>query len=549
MSNFNLSKGLWFVPLGGAGEIGMNLNLYGCDDHWIMVDLGVSFEDTAIPGVDVILPDPSFIEDRKDKLLGIILTHAHEDHLGAVPYLWTKFECPVYATPFAATFLGHKLKETALEDVVPVTEVPLSGGLDLGPFSIDFITLTHSIPEPNALAIRTDHGNVLHTGDWKFDDDPLIGEGTDFQALQEFGEEGVQALIGDSTNALTEGESGSEADVRESLSKLFSELTGRIAVGCFASNVARLESIAVAAEENGRHVALAGRSLWRMVDTAKKTGYLTDTAVFYEADEASYLPRDKVVYICTGSQGEPRAALTRIAFGQHPHVALEEGDTVVFSSRTIPGNEQSIFRLYNQFARDGVQVITSDDWFVHVSGHPARDEVRRMYQIVRPKTAIPVHGERRHLEAHAKLAKECQVSRALVIENGAAVKLGPEDPHVRGEVFTGRMALEGIEPLSYGDPVFKDRKRVAFNGSVLVSVVLNGEGLAAPPDLTVIGILPPGQATEQSLQMGVKKALGKLKPKELKQDGAIEDAVRSALRPVFKPTGRRPLTTVHITRI
>jgi ribonuclease J len=385
-----LNKGLWFVPLGGSGEIGMNLNLYACDDQWLMVDLGVTFGDDSIPGVDVVMPDPSFIAERKDKLLGLVLTHAHEDHLGAVCYLWPYLQCPVYATPFAAEFLKRKLMETGLQDIVPLTIIPLGGRLELGSFDIEFITLTHSIPEPNALAIRTPYGNVMHTGDWKFDPDPLIGETTDFSTLQTFGDEGVLAMVADSTNVFSEGDAGSEGDVAVALTELIGKLKGRVAVGCFASNFARVESIARAAEANDRHVCLVGASLWRVTETARKTGYLSDDITLYEAEDAAHLPNDKVLYICTGSQGEARAALSRIAFNNHRDVTLEEGDTVVFSSRVIPGNEKSIFKLQNQLARLGVEIITAKDAPIHVSGHPARDEMRRMYGLIRPHTAIPV---------------------------------------------------------------------------------------------------------------------------------------------------------------
>ena len=430
-----LDQGLWFVPLGGSGEIGMNLNLYGCDDQWIMVDLGVTFGDESIPGVDVVMPDPDFIAERKDKLLAIVLTHAHEDHLGAVAYLWDRLECPVYATPFTAEFLRRKLPETGIDKLVELIEVPLGGKLNIGPFDLEYITLTHSIPEPNALAIRTPHGTVMHTGDWKFDPDPLIGEVTDFTALEALGDEGVLAMVGDSTNVFSEGEAGSEADVREALTEVIGKCTGRVAVGCFASNLARVESIARAAEANGRHVSLAGASLWRVTATARQTGYLVDDIIFYEAEDAAHLPGDKVLYICTGSQGEPRAALNRIAFGSHRDVGLEEGDTVIFSSRIIPGNEKAILKLQNQLARMGVEIITARDAPIHVSGHPARDEMRKMYQMIRPHTAIPVHGEHLHMRAHAALAKECQVPQALLVENGSTVRLAPGDPVVAGEGF------------------------------------------------------------------------------------------------------------------
>lgn len=547
-----LDQGLWFVPLGGSGEIGMNLNLYGCDDQWIMVDLGVTFGDESIPGVDVVMPDPDFIAERKDKLLAIVLTHAHEDHLGAVAYLWDRLECPVYATPFTAEFLRRKLPETGIDKLVELIEVPLGGKLNIGPFDLEYITLTHSIPEPNALAIRTPHGTVMHTGDWKFDPDPLIGEVTDFTALEALGDEGVLAMVGDSTNVFSEGEAGSEADVREALTEVIGKCTGRVAVGCFASNLARVESIARAAEANGRHVSLAGASLWRVTATARQTGYLADDIIFYEAEDAAHLPGDKVLYICTGSQGEPRAALNRIAFGSHRDVGLEEGDTVIFSSRIIPGNEKAILKLQNQLARMGVEIITARDAPIHVSGHPARDEMRKMYQMIRPHTAIPVHGEHLHMRAHAALAKECQVPQALLVENGSTVRLAPGDPVVAGEVWAGRMSWEGDRAVPFWDPMLRDRKKIFFNGSVVVSLVLEDDGrLAADAEVSVLGIPDPlADDGPTALAEEIESAVERMRGKSRRDDDAVEEAVRRCVRRLFSmEQSRKPLTRLHIARV
>ncbi|MDG2321431.1 MAG: ribonuclease J [Rhodospirillaceae bacterium] len=547
-----LDQGLWFVPLGGSGEIGMNLNLYGCDDQWIMVDLGVTFGDESIPGVDVVMPDPDFIAERKDKLLAIVLTHAHEDHLGAVAYLWHRLECPVYATPFTAEFLRRKLPETGIDKLVELIEVPLGGKLNIGPFDLEYITLTHSIPEPNALAIRTSHGTVMHTGDWKFDPDPLIGEVTDFTALEALGDEGVLAMVGDSTNVFSEGEAGSEADVREALTEVIGKCTGRVAVGCFASNLARVESIARAAEANGRHVSLAGASLWRVTATARQTGYLADDIIFYEAEDAAHLPGDKVLYICTGSQGEPRAALNRIAFGSHRDVGLEEGDTVIFSSRIIPGNEKAILKLQNQLARMGVEIITARDAPIHVSGHPGRDEMRKMYQMIRPHTAIPVHGEHLHMRAHAALAKECQVPQALLVENGSTVRLAPGDPVVAGEVWAGRMSWEGDRAVPFWDPMLRDRKKIFFNGSVVVSLVLEDDGrLAADAEVSVLGIPDPlADGGPTALAEEIESAVERMRGKSRRDDDAVEEAVRRCVRRLFSmEQSRKPLTRLHIARV
>ena len=551
-SNFpkGLDQGLWFVPLGGSGEIGMNLNLYACDGKWLMVDLGVTFGDETIPGLDVVMADPSFIVERREKLAGLIVTHAHEDHVGAVAHLWPQLKCPVYTTPFCAAFLEYKLKEAGLQGQVPVTIVPLGGRADIGPFSVDFITLTHSIPEPNALAIRTRHGTIFHTGDWKFDPNPMIGQPTDFAALNAIGDEGVLALIGDSTNVFSEGEAGSEGDVRESLIGLFARFTGRIAVGCFASNLARLESIYRAAEANGRHVSLVGQSLWRIAETARRTGYLADDLRFYEASDAAHLPRDKVLYICTGSQGEGRAALMRIASGQHQDVSLEEGDVVVFSSRVIPGNEKAIAKVQNHLAKLGVEVVTTRDHFIHVSGHPARDELRRMYQMIRPQIAIPVHGEAMHMRAHAALAKECQVPHTVLVENGAAVKFENGKARVAGTVWSGRLAWEDGAVVPFASPMLRDRKRMFYEGAVVATVVLDEDGeLLGEPQVAVLGMADPlVEEADYGWDYILTNAVNRLPKKARRDDDAVEEVVKSGVRKAFAPK-RKPVVKVHVVRV
>ncbi|TAN66033.1 MAG: ribonuclease J, partial [Magnetospirillum sp.] len=368
-----MSGSLYFLPLGGVGEIGMNLGLYGYAGKWLMVDLGVSFGDDSMPMIDVVMPDPAWIEARRDDLVGLVITHAHEDHLGAVPYLWPRLECPVFAGPFAGAVLANKLHEAGLSSRVPLTLVAPGERFSLGPFDLEMVGLTHSTPDSRALAIHTPAGTVLHTGDWKFDPDPLVGGVSDKDSLRRLGKEGVLALVGDSTNVFSKGEAGSEAEVRASLTGLFAELSGRIAVSCFATNVARVESIALAALANDRSASLVGRSLWRIEKAARAVGFLDGVPPFLKDHDAAHLPEDKVVYICTGSQGEPRAALAHIAQAEHPHVSLGPGDTCVFSSRIIPGNEKSIFRIQNLLAKRGVAVVTEKDRFIHVSGHPARE--------------------------------------------------------------------------------------------------------------------------------------------------------------------------------
>ncbi len=546
---------LHFLALGGSGEIGMNLNLYGHAGKWLMIDLGITFADDSQPALDVIMPDISFIENEKEraKLVGLVLTHAHEDHLGAVPYLWDRLRCPVYATPFTAAVLRRKLKENSVGFDVPITEVPLSGRFKVGPFDLELITLTHSIPEPNAIAIRTKAGTVLHTGDWKLDDTPLVGDVTDEVALRRLGDEGVLAMVCDSTNAMREGTSGSEGAVRESLVDLVGRFKNRVAVACFASNVARLETMAAVAAKHDRRAALIGRSMWRMQDAARATGYLADTPEFVSEHDAGYLPRDKVVLICTGSQGEPRAALSRIVADTHPHIVLEKGDAVIFSSRIIPGNEREIGKLQNQLVKRGVEVVTENDHFVHVSGHPARDELAQMYQWVRPRIAVPVHGELRHLTAHAELARSCQVPEAVEPANGQVIRLAPGPAKVVATVKSGRLALDGTTVRPLDSPVLRDRHRLMYNGAAVATVVLDAKGkLMATPSVSARGLLDPEseQAELRSIADAIESAIEKLSKPDRKDDEAVAEAARRAVRREIKELrGHKPVTDIHVVRI
>ncbi len=546
---------LLFVPLGGAGEIGMNLNLYGYgppgDETWVMVDLGVTFSDGELPGVDVILPDPAFIVEKRENLAGLVLTHAHEDHIGAVQYLWPRLKCPVYATPFTLSVLRRKLAETDFLDAMDIIEVPLGGQFEIGPFRMDLITLTHSIPEPNAIAITTPAGTVMHTGDWKFDPDPVIGPAADEEALKRFGDAGVLAIVCDSTNVFTPGESGSEADIYENLSALIAECEGKVAVACFATNVARLETIARAARANGRDVVLAGRSLRRITDAARENGYLEDVPAFLAEEDAGYLPDDKALIICTGSQGEPRAALSRIAAGDHRRIALGHGDTVIFSSRQIPGNEPAISRLQDQLVRKGVKVVTAKDRMIHVSGHPARDELARMYQHVRPKIAVPVHGELRHLVAHADLARQCQVPEAFVIENGMALKLGPGEPGIVDNVPSGRLAVNGNRVVDTDGEAVRGRIRVMWNGFAVVTIAVGAKGLNAEPEISTSGLFDEDDDPAlDGVRLAVREALAKLSPKALKDDELVVETARIAARRAFRlAVDKRPVTRVHLVRL
>ncbi|HUK59269.1 MAG TPA: ribonuclease J [Stellaceae bacterium] len=541
---------LSFLALGGVGEIGMNMSLYGFAGQWLMIDCGITFADGTMPGIDVLMADPAFIEERRDRLAGLVATHAHEDHIGAIPYLWPRLKCPVYATPFTAAVLRLKLAEAGLENEVPIIEVPLSGKFTVGPFELELLTLTHSIPEPNAVIVRTKLGAVLHTGDWKFDPEPTLGLPYDMAALERLGASGVLAMICDSTNAMRPGNSGSESAVRDALVDLVGRCENRVAIACFASNVARLQSAAAAAAAHDRHAALVGRSLWRIDRAARETGYLADVPPFLTEEEAAYLPRDKVLLLCTGSQGEPRSALARIADDEHAHIVLEPGDTVIFSSRVIPGNERAIGRLQNALVLGGVEIVTEHDHFVHVSGHPAQDELTEMYRAVKPAIAVPVHGEARHLLAQARLAEACGVRQTIVTRNGEVIRLAPAPAGVVGQVPTGRLAADGNALLDTAGETLKNRQRMTFNGAALATVVLDRAGnIAVPPKVTIQGLAGEDEAA-QDLSDAVAEAVGRLQPRERREDAAVHEAARVAVRRFIRARhGKRPVTEVHVVRL
>ena len=544
---------LYFVPLGGAGEIGMNMNLYGFGGKWLMVDLGVTFGDDSMPMIDVVMPDPAWIEERADDLVGLVLTHAHEDHLGAVHYLWPRLRCPVYATPFAAALLKGKLHEVGLHNTVPVHVMAPGSRFDVGPFDVEMVAMTHSIPEPTTLAIRTPAGTVVHTGDWKLDPDPLISGPADLDALRRIGKEGVLAVVGDSTNVFTRGHSGSEAEVRANLFELLGRFQGRIAIGCFATNVARVESIALAAEAHGRSVALVGRSLWRIEKAARELGYLKGVAPFLSEQEAQHVPADKIVYICTGSQGEPRAALARIAANDHPFVKLGKGDTVLFSSRVIPGNEKSIFRVQNALVRLGCEVITDREEFIHVSGHPAREELETLLELTRPQMVVPVHGEARHVREHCALARDLGIEKTITIEDGAMVRLFPEGPEVVDHVPTGRLAQDGPRLIRLDSEILRDRRRMVFNGSAVCTVVVDRKGkLVTDPQVTALGLLDADHFAEEhdTVVEAARDAFEDLPLSARLDDGVAQEAVRRAVRRTLKEMlGHKPVTTVHLVRV
>jgi ribonuclease J len=551
---------LVFLPLGGSNEIGMNFNLYGYGPphrrKWIVVDLGVTFGDQTTPGVEIILPDPSFIEEHADDILGIVLTHAHEDHIGAVAWLWPRLKAPLYATPFTAFLLREKLREKGLLDEARITIVPLSGSITLGPFEMSLITLTHSIPEPNAVAIRTPLGTILHTGDWKIDPDPLTGEATDQDAIRKLGDEGILAMVCDSTNVFVDGEAGSEATVREVLGELIGTLKGKIAAACFASNVARMDSIIRAAEANDRRVCLVGRSMIRMSAAAKSVGLLAGIKPFITDHDAGHFPENKVLYLCTGSQGEVRAALSRIAEGTHSHVSLGQGDACVFSSRIIPGNEIPIRNLQNKLADRGVRLFTERDHpGLHVSGHPCRDELKQMYQWARPQIAVPTHGERRHLLEHVNLARDLQVPQALAPRNGDMVRLAPGRAMIIDEVPAGRLYVDGGMVTPENGEALKERRHAAFNGVLTVAVALDHKGrIASGPQVRALGL--PGEEgydLEEALDdlaAEAETALKRLSGPDRDDDHTVEQALSRALKKAaYRIWERRPVVETTVLRV
>ncbi|HWA79780.1 MAG TPA: ribonuclease J [Acetobacteraceae bacterium] len=544
------SPDLAFLPLGGTGEIGMNLNLYRCAGQWLAVDCGIGFGSAENPEAEIMLPDPGFIAARRDALLGLVITHAHEDHVGAVPWLWRELRCPVYATPFAAAVLNRKLGEAGLLGEVKLTIVPPGGRFALGPFALQFLRVAHSIPEAQALVIRTPFGTLLHTGDWKLDPSPLIGPPTDEAAFAALGSEGVLAMICDSTNAMVEGHSGSEADVRRTLAALVRDLPGRVAVTCFASNVARVESVALAARAAGRTVAVAGRSLRNIEAAARECGYLKTLPPFLSEDAANEIPDERLVLLVSGSQGEPRSALSRIAADTHPRLALGEGDTVVFSSRVIPGNERAIGTVQDNLVRRGVRLMTDSDHMVHVSGHPARDELRKLYRLVKPRFAVPVHGEWRHLTAHAGLAQELGI-RPILLEDGEILGLVPGEPEVIDSAPVGRLVLDGTRLVPLQGSVMAARRRMLGNGAVIGSLAVDRAGrILGEPQISAPGLLEEGDPEVAELEDSFAAALGDL-PAELRRDDeALTEAARAALRRVLaRRYGKRPLVDVHLLRV
>ena len=548
---------LIFCPLGGSGEIGMNMNLfaYGKEDNqkWIIVDMGVTFADDTIPGVDLIMPDPGFIIEKKNDLLGIVLTHAHEDHIGAVAHIWPELKCKLYATPFTAALLIEKFKEKKIDISSFLKIVPLNSQIKLGAFEIDFVTLTHSILEPNGLCIKTPLGTILHTGDWKIDPNPLIGNKIDEEKLKKIGNSGVSTMICDSTNIFSPGRAGSESDVRDSLLSIMEIKTKRILVTSFASNVARMESIFYCAKKTGRSICLVGRSMHRIYKAAKKCGYLKGLIEPLEPRDAKKISKNKILYLATGSQGEPMGAMNRIVNNSHSDVFLEEGDCVIFSSKIIPGNEKKLYNLQNQIVKNNIEIISEENAFVHVSGHPNRDDLKDMYKWVKPKSIIPVHGEHRHMQEHVSFAKEMQIPKTLLIENGDIIKLLPGDtPKIIDKAPSGRVYLDGSVNVETDSQSIKDRKNLSINGYLEITILVSNNGKIKKPIISFRGI-PENQNNEPFIFDMEDEIFNICKTFSLEsknqQKNLIETIKQNCRRIVREKTGKKPFTNINIARI
>jgi len=547
-----------FCPLGGSGEIGMNMNLfaYGNPENrkWIIVDIGVTFADDTIPGIDLIYPDPGFIVDKKNDLLGLVLTHAHEDHIGAIAHIWPKLQCDIYATPFTSVLINEKFKEKKIDLGKKLKIVQLNGNITLGPFKIEFVTLTHSILEPNGLSIETPAGTILHTGDWKIDPNPLIGEKINEKKLKKIGEQGILAMICDSTNVFSPGRAGSELDVRNSLLKIMEKKNKRIIVTSFASNVARMESIFYCAEKTGRDISLVGRSMHRIYKAAKQCGYLKNLVKPIELREAKKRERKKILYLCTGSQGEPNGAMMRVSSNLHPEVFIEKDDTVIFSSKIIPGNEKKLYKLHNQLVKNGVDVVSEENEFVHVSGHPNREDLKDMYNWVKPKSVIPVHGEHRHMIEHISFAKEMQVQYPVQVENGDIVQLYPgNEPKVVDKAPVGRMYVDGKISVGEDSQSLKERINISYNGILEITVLINNYGsVVKKPIISFRGIPSNGESSNFvfELEDKIMKVCKTFSLNNSKQEQNLIESLKTNCRKTVKEkTGKRPFTNINLIRI
>ena len=548
---------LLFCPLGGSGEIGGNMNLYSYgkkdDQKWIIVDMGVSFADDSVPGIDLIMPDAGFIIDKKDDLLGIVLTHAHEDHIGAVAHIWPYLKCKMYATPFTAALILGKFKEKKIDISSYLEVVALNSKIKLGNFEIDFVTLTHSILEPNGLSIKTPLGTVLHTGDWKIDPNPLIGSQIDEQKLKSIGNNGVSAMICDSTNIFSPGRAGSESDVRDSLLRIMEIKTNRILVTSFASNVARMESIFYCAKKLGRNICLVGRSMQRIYKAAKQCGYLQGLIEPLEPRDAKKVTKNKILYLATGSQGEPMGAMNRIINGIHPDVNLESGDCVIFSSKIIPGNEKKLYHLQNLIVKNKMEMISEENAFVHVSGHPNRDDLKDMYKWVKPQCVIPVHGEHRHMAEHVSFAKEMQVPKTLLIENGDIIKILPGNkPEIIDKAPSGKVYLDGNLGVDSDSQSIKERRNISINGYLEITLIVSNNGKIKKPIISFKGI--PENAENENFIFDMEDEIFSIcrtfSLESKNQEKNLIETIKQNCRKIIKEkTGKKPFTNINIARI
>jgi len=552
-----MKEELLFCPLGGSGEIGANMNLYSYgskeNQKWIIVDMGVTFADDSFPGIDLIYADPGFIQDKKKDLLGIVLTHAHEDHIGAVAHIWPKLNCSIYATPFTAALITEKFKEKKIDISKKLKIVPLSTKINLGPFEIDFIALTHSILEPNGLCITTPVGTILHTGDWKVDRNPLVGENIDEKKLKALGKKDIIAMICDSTNIFSEGRSGSELEVRKSLLNIMENKKKRIMVTSFASNVARMETIFYCAKKTGRNISLVGRSMHRIYKAARQCGYLQNLIEPLDPRDAKKVSRNKIIYLCTGSQGEPMGATNRIVNGIHPDVYLEADDTIIFSSKIIPGNEKKLYQLQNKITKNNVEIITEENAFVHVSGHPNRDELKEMYEWVKPKCIIPVHGEHRHMKEHVKFAKEMKIPQTLLIENGDIVRIAPGNiPSIVDKAPNGKIYLDGNMPVYEDSQSIKERKNLSLNGYLEITLIIGNNGNIRKPVISLRGV--PETELEESFIFDIEDEINDICrsfsiQNRNQEKNLIEIIKKNCKKIVREKTGKKPFTNINIARI
>ena len=543
--------------MGGAKEIGMNFNLYHYKGKWLIVDMGAGFADDYYPGIDMIVPDISFLNDKIKDIVGLVLTHAHEDHIGSVQYLWEELRCPIYATKFTCNFLKLRLADADFKTKIKLNEVAESSTFNLDPFTIQMLPITHSTPEMQALVIRTDLGNIFHTGDWKFDPDPIVGKPTNMDMLKKIGEEGVLALVGDSTNVFQEKVSGSEGALRQSLTELIESCEKMVVVTTFASNVARLDTIIKAADKAGRKIALAGKSLWRILAAAQQSGYLLDVPKFVNEDSIRDIARHELLVIATGCQGEPLAATTKMAFDNHNFLSLHKGDTVIFASKIIPGNEKKIFRLFNQFVHTGVNVLTEKDHFVHVSGHPSSQELKIMYDLLKPKIAIPVHGELVHIAEHARLARLWGVPNSLQIQNGLVARLAPGVPEIIAEVQSGYLGVDGKFLLSPDSKILRMRRKIQRDGIILVTLITDESGIIIrPPIIKAPGLLDLEEDADliqlfsDEIEYVFEQHYNSNKKQKFIAEDTLSNLARQAIRRLLKQeVGKVPVIDIHIERI